>query len=102
MEAVAAHSALNMATVNGAKTFGIDAGEVKEGKLADILLIDLKNPSLYPGHHLTSDLVYSANGSCVDTTICDGKVLMQNRIVDGEEKILEHAKETALRLTAEK
>jgi 5-methylthioadenosine/S-adenosylhomocysteine deaminase len=44
---------------------------------------------------LISDIVYSANGSCVDTTICDGKVLMQNRHVEGEEEIIANARKVA-------
>ncbi len=76
------------------------AREIKEGKLADLLLINLKRPELYPGHCLISDLVYSANGSCVDTTICDGKILMQNRKVPNEEKILEEARLQAKELVS--
>ncbi len=94
-----AQEVFDMATVNGAKVFGLDCGEIKEGKLADLLLIDLKNVSVVPGHNLISNLVYSANGSCVDTTICNGKILMQNRKVIGEEEILEKANEIAMKLT---
>lgn len=84
-----------IATSGGAKALGINAGEIKEGKLADVVLIDLKKHELTPGFNLISDLVYSANGSCVDTTIVDGKILMQSRKVEGEEKILEEARKTA-------
>jgi 5-methylthioadenosine/S-adenosylhomocysteine deaminase len=94
-----AQEAFDMATVNGAKVFNLDCGEIKEGKLADLLLIDLKNIGLLPRHNLISNLVYSANGSCVDTTICNGKILMQNRKVVGEEEILEKANEIAMKLT---
>ena len=87
-----------MATENGAKVFEIESGALQEGKYADILLLDLRNSVLIPGHDLTSDLVYSANGSVVDTVVCDGKVLMRNRNVEGEEEILEKAKETAFDL----
>jgi 5-methylthioadenosine/S-adenosylhomocysteine deaminase len=45
-----------------------------------------------------SDLAYAANGSCVDTVICDGKILMQDRKVEGEDEILERANEAALDL----
>ncbi|NQU98705.1 amidohydrolase [Candidatus Woesearchaeota archaeon] len=91
--------AFKMATINGAKAFKLNMGEIKEGKLADLLLINLKDINLTPAHHLISNLVYSANGSCVDTTICDGKVLMQNRKVKDEEEILEKASEVAKNLT---
>jgi 5-methylthioadenosine/S-adenosylhomocysteine deaminase len=86
---------LNLATLNGARALGLDAGEIKPGKLADIILVDLKRSELTPPHNLLSNLVYSATGSCVDTVICDGKILMENRKVPGEEEVLEKASETA-------
>ncbi|MDI6917258.1 MAG: amidohydrolase [Thermoplasmatales archaeon] len=85
----------NIATLNGAKALGFNAGKIEEGKLADILLMDLKKTEITPCHDLISDLVYSANGSAVDTTICNGKILMENRKVEGEEEILEKAKKVA-------
>ncbi|MEA3514411.1 MAG: amidohydrolase [Nanoarchaeota archaeon] len=88
-------TALNLATRNAAKAFNIDGGIIEEGKLADMILIDLKKPELVPHHNLISNLVYSANGSCVDTTICNGKVLMRDRIVEGEDKIIEEAQKLA-------
>ncbi|MBC8495508.1 amidohydrolase [archaeon] len=90
-----ADECLKLATLNGFKCFGLDGGIIKEGKLADLLLIDLKVPEMVPNHNLVSNIVYSGNASCVDTTICDGKILMQNRKVKGEEEILEAARITA-------
>jgi len=87
-----------MATEYGAKTLGINAGKIEIGKLADIALIDLKRPEMLPMHNLVSNLVYSANGSCVDTLICNGEVLMENRKVEGEEEILEKAEDIAFNL----
>jgi 5-methylthioadenosine/S-adenosylhomocysteine deaminase len=86
---------LGMATVNGAQALGIDAGAVEVGKLADLILVDLRSPAFSPNHNLTSNLVYSANGSCVDTVICDGKLLMRDGHVEGEEEILEGATSAA-------
>ena len=90
-----AKEAYEMATINGAKTLGINAGAIEKGMLADIILIDLKRPELTPGNNLTADLVYSAKGSCVDTVICDGKIIMERRKVEGEEEIIEKATEAA-------
>jgi 5-methylthioadenosine/S-adenosylhomocysteine deaminase len=87
-----AKEALAMATECGGKALGLPIGQIKEGMLADIILIDLDHPELCPGHNLVSDLVYAANSSCVDTTICDGKVLMENRKVPGETAILSEAR----------
>lgn len=85
-----------MATINGAKALGIDAGEIKEGKLADIILVDLATASFAPNHDIVSNLVYSTPK--VDIVICDGKILMKNGKVPGEEEIIKHAEEVAKRL----
>lgn len=90
---------LAMATKDGAAAFGLDAGEIAEGKLADAMLLDASNSLLVPGFNLTSDLVYAADSSCVDTVICDGNVLMANRKVPGEAEIIAAAREAAARLT---
>ncbi len=97
-----AEEAFKLGTVNGAKAFGLNAGEIAKGKLADLLLIDLKHLSLNPHHNMISNLVYSSGADCIDTTICDGNILMQNRKVKGEEKILEDANKIALDLVARK
>lgn len=80
------------ATKNGALMFGIQGGEIKEGMVADCILVDLNHYSLVPSHNLKSNVVYSANGDCVTTTICDGKILMEDRYVKGEEEIIKNAK----------
>ena len=74
-----AHEAMEIATRNGAEAFGIDAGVIADGKLADAILIRLDDESLQPLHHLISNWVYATNSSVVDTVICDGRILMQNR-----------------------
>ncbi len=79
------------ATAAGAEFFVPGAGKIREGAVADLMLLNLKTPALSPGHNLISDLVYAADTSCVDTVICDGNILMRNRRVDGEEEIIADA-----------
>lgn len=74
-----AQQALYWATAAGAEAFGIDAGVIAEGKLADAILVDLSSERFQPLHNLVSDWVYSADSSCVDTVICDGRILMEGR-----------------------
>lgn len=93
--AMPSNEIFEIATEGGAKAFGLNCGRVEEGKSADLLLIDLKNIHLNPHHNLVSNLVYSAHGDCVDTTICNGKILMENKKVEGEDEILEKAQEAA-------
>jgi 5-methylthioadenosine/S-adenosylhomocysteine deaminase len=76
------------ATCNGADAFGIDAGMIAEGKLADALLIDLTDERLIPNYNLLSNWVYSAGSNCIDTVICNGNLLMQNKHVGGEKEII--------------
>lgn len=90
-----AEEVLNMATINGAKALNIDAGTIEVGKKADIVLVDANSPNMTPmSNTLSSNLVYSANGSNVDTTICNGRILMENRkmVTVDEELILSEAK----------
>ena len=89
------------ATRNGAEAFGLDAGVIAPGKLADALLIDLAAPFLVGDYHLTSNLVYAADSSCVDTVICDGRILMEHRRVPGEREIVEEARRCCRRLAAQ-
>jgi 5-methylthioadenosine/S-adenosylhomocysteine deaminase len=58
-----AKEVLDWATINGAKALKINAGKIKEGKLADLILMDLSKVSFIPSHNLISDLVYSAIAS---------------------------------------
>ena len=69
--------------------------------LADLCLVDLDIPAFTPNHNFVSNLVYAANGSCIDTVICDGKILMQDKKVPGEEEIMEHTAELAYKLVRE-
>ncbi|MCC2686455.1 MAG: cytosine deaminase-like metal-dependent hydrolase, partial [Paenibacillaceae bacterium] len=82
--------ALRMVTGGSARLLNIDheVGTLEVGKKADIILIDLRKPHLQPVHNLHSLLAYCANGADVDTTIVNGKVLMQGRrllTIDEEE-----------------
>lgn len=90
-----AREAWSMATQGGADALGLPTGRLEEGKLADLILVDLKSPQLVPRHDLTSLLAYAANGSVVDTTICDGQILMRDGHVEGETEILAEAQARA-------
>ncbi|MGK2956445.1 MAG: amidohydrolase [Solirubrobacterales bacterium] len=67
------------------------------GKAADFLLLDPDSHELALGD-LTSNLVYTASGSVVKTTVVDGKVLMKDREIEGSEEIVAKARERAQRL----
>jgi len=81
------------ATKNAAQALQINSGEIKAGKLADITLLDLNNTGLQPNHNLISNIVYSANGSCVTDVLINGKIVMRNRKIKDYEKIHRKFKE---------
>lgn len=87
-----------MGTENAYKAFGLDCG-LREGALADIALIDLRRPWFTPETNIISHLIYGISGG-VDTTIANGKVLMQGGVIPGEEQILQKAQERFESLTA--
>lgn len=97
-EAVTADDIFHSATAEGATIAGLKAGRIAEGYLADCSLVDLNMPAFTPNFNFTSNLVYAANGSCIDTVICDGKILMQNKKVPGEDEIMERAAQIAYNL----
>lgn len=77
-----ASEVLKMATINGARTLGLEEeiGSIEVGKKADLILIETNASNMTPdSSDLCSNIVYSANGSNVDTTICNGKILMENK-----------------------
>jgi len=79
------------ASINGARALNLNTGEIKEGRLADLILIDLNQICLKPGHNLLSDLVYSGQGNCLSELICNGKILIRDKKIEGEERILKEA-----------
>lgn len=99
-EAIPAGEIFRAATEAGASAIGLKAGRIAEGCLADLCLVDLNIPAFTPNHNFVSNLVYAANGSCIDTVICDGKILMQDKKVPGEEEIMEHAARLAYDLVS--
>ena len=79
--AVPAHTALRMATLNGAKAMGLDAeiGSLRPGKAADITAIDLSVLSSQPVYDPVSQIVYTAGREQVTDVWVAGKRLLANR-----------------------
>ena len=71
-----ARQVLDLATRNGAEAFGLDAGVIAEGKLADAILVSMDSPKMQPCHNLVSNWVYSADSSCIKHVICNGRILL--------------------------
>jgi len=73
--------ALRAATVGGAIAQGRnDSGVLKVGNKADLIVMDISGPNMYPVHNFINNLVYSSSGSDVVMTMSDGKVLYENGV----------------------
>jgi 5-methylthioadenosine/S-adenosylhomocysteine deaminase len=93
-----APAALEMATKNGAKALGFGTGTLATGAPADIILIATRTACNTPLHNAASNLVYACSGAAVETTICNGRVLMLDREIPGEQEILKNAAHAAASL----
>ncbi|MBP5195111.1 MAG: amidohydrolase [Lachnospiraceae bacterium] len=80
---VSAADAFAMATINGAKALSLDKeiGSIEIGKKADLAILNLKTPSMWPVNNPLASLSYSANGSEVETVIINGEITMEKRHV---------------------
>ena len=77
--AVDAWEVLKMATVNGSKAMNLpDTDILAEGKLADIIMIDLHQPNMQPINNIPKNLVYSGSKQNVKMTMIQGKILYEN------------------------
>ncbi len=93
-----AYDVLKMATINGAKALGLDdkIGTLEEGKLADIILIDLNNPNHTPQNNLISSLCYSTFDNDVSYVIINGDLVYDDKkfVYLNEKEIIKNAEES--------
>ena len=86
---------LEMATIDGARALGLESeiGSLEAGKKADLILVDMFKPHLYPMNMPVYRIAYFANGADVDTVVVDGKLLMEGRkvLTVNEADVLEFA-----------
>ena len=77
---VPAETALEMATIEGAKALGLDGeiGSIEVGKKADLVLFDTQRPEWRAIFNPVNSLVYNADGRSVHTVIVDGRVVVED------------------------
>ena len=77
--ALSADHVLRMATVNGAHCMGLkDADVLAEGKLADLIMLDMHQPNMQPVNNIVKNIVYSGSKKNVKMTMVDGKILYED------------------------
>ena len=77
--AVPADEVLKMAVSGGAYAMGLsDCDCLAEGKLADLIMIDLHQPNMQPLNNIAKNLVYSGSKQNVKLTMVNGRILYEN------------------------
>ncbi|MDR1482774.1 MAG: amidohydrolase family protein [Synergistaceae bacterium] len=86
IRAVKTPDVLDMATINGARVFGMqdEIGSVEEGKMADLILVDAAAPHMRPlrvtrHENVASSIVFSATGRDVTDVFVGGRRLVKDR-----------------------
>lgn len=98
-----AYEVIKMATINGAKALKMEdkIGSIEEGKKADIIIIDLETTMTEPINDIFSNIVYNVKPNNVNTTIINGKIIMEDKKIHGidEREIYEKCNSVINRLT---
>jgi len=90
-----AQDVLRMATVSAGNASGKKTGKIEEGYLADLTFLDTSTCSLLPANNPISALVYSANGSEVDSVMINGAFVYRKKeftTIDRERVLFEVAR----------
>jgi 5-methylthioadenosine/S-adenosylhomocysteine deaminase len=102
--ALSAKTALEMATIGGARALGMDRqiGSLERGKRADLIVVGTSDARHTPMYDPVSHLVYVTRGDDVRTTVVHGKVLMRDRkvLTLDEAAVLKEAREWATKVRA--
>lgn len=95
--AMDADEVLKMACVGGAKIMGLDdCDSIREGKKADLILIDLNRPNMQPLNNITKNIVYSGSKENVKLTMINGEIKYEDGqfyIGVSSEEVYRHANE---------
>ncbi len=81
-----------MATANAGKALRTNIGRIAEGSCADMIIINTDSYHFMSKGPFEANLVYSAHSDCVESVICNGKFIMRDRVVPGENEIMENAR----------
>ena len=99
---IRSYDILKMATIEGARVLRLEKeiGTIEVGKKADMIIIDLMKPNLWPCNDICSSLVFAGNTENISTVLIDGKIIMENKKVLSidEKKVMSDAKKCADKL----
>jgi cytosine/adenosine deaminase-related metal-dependent hydrolase len=79
------------------RQFGIRLGEIAQGRPADLAIIDYEPPTPLSEANFLGHLIFGLVDATVDTTVCKGKILMENKkiLILDEPRIAARSRELA-------
>ena len=80
------------ATEHGARALGLHTGAIREGALADLSLVDTTGVAFLSPGSVAANLVYAAHSDVISDVMCDGRWVMRDHVIPGEEAILSGAR----------
>ena len=99
----AAHLALRIATINGAKALGWsnNIGSIETDKLADIIAVEIDSIAYQPLYNPLLQLTHSQDASQVTHSWVAGRSLLKDRKLQNinEQQLIQSAKEWCIKLT---
>ncbi|APH05836.1 5'-deoxyadenosine deaminase [Bacillus weihaiensis] len=100
--AMDAHTVFKMATIGGAKAVGMESeiGSIEVGKKADLAILNLNDFHTFPSYGVDpiSRIVYSATRADVETTIINGKIVMEDGLLKTvNKKLVLHEANTSIK-----
>jgi 5-methylthioadenosine/S-adenosylhomocysteine deaminase len=103
-EVLPASTALEMATIHGARVLGMEKeiGSLEAGKRADMIVVRLDRPNAVPMYDAISQMVYALKGDDVRDVMVNGKpVVSDGRILTlNQTQILQKAEEYRAKVSA--
>lgn len=80
--------------------FGITLGVLKEGAVADVILVDYHPYTPMNAGNIDGHMIFGISGALTDTTIINGKIRMRNRkiLIENEESLLEESQKACAEL----
>ena len=98
-------TSLRMVTQNGANALGMgkQLGSIEEGKIADLIFIDLNKPRSTPIYDVHSTLVYAAHSGQIQSVMINGEFVMKDKVMLtlDEEKVKAEAQKLSNTIKAE-
>ncbi|HLU30659.1 MAG TPA: amidohydrolase family protein, partial [Acidimicrobiia bacterium] len=104
MDPVTFRQCIEMATINGARTLGLEGqvGSLTAGKRADLILVRARDINVAPVADVESTIVRSVTPANVDSVMINGRFLKRDGrlIAHDVERIVGQAEESALAIRA--